>query len=100
MEAADVLFARLQGERETGLALEVDGATHDAARHLPHPFLPAAHETEIRPAGGQRRAERLPFAAGNVGASLTPFTRRRQQREGGGNHHADPLYAVGMRSIR
>jgi hypothetical protein len=30
-----VLLARLQGQREAGLAVEVDGTADDASRHLP-----------------------------------------------------------------
>ncbi len=37
--AADVLLARLQRQREAGLAVEVHGAADDAARHLAHEFL-------------------------------------------------------------
>src|SRR3989338_7047764 len=54
-----MLLARLQRQREARLAVQIDGAADDAPRHLAHQRLLAAHETEIRPAAGQRRAERL-----------------------------------------
>jgi hypothetical protein len=70
-----VLFARLEGEREAGTALHVDGAANDPARHLPDQRLPAGKETEVGASGTERNAERLALPAGDVRAS-TPLTRR------------------------
>ena len=62
LAAANVLLARLQRQREAGLAVEIDRAPDDAARHLAHVFHARGHEAEVRSARGQRHAERLPVA--------------------------------------
>ena len=78
--AADVLFPCLQGQ---GVALRPSRST---VRPMMRPGiwrtvrLAAAHESEIRTAGGQRNAQRLAVAAGDVGAGLAPTTRGLQHR--------------------
>ena len=59
------------------LAVEVDGAADDAARHLAHVFHACVvRKPEVRTARGQRHAERLAVAAGDVGALRAPLARR------------------------
>ena len=70
--AADVLLARLQREREARPAVDIERAADDAAGHLPHVLHARGHEAEVRAARGQRHAERLAFADGDVGAAARP----------------------------
>ena len=64
--------------RIPALPSDIDGASDDAPRHLPNVRLLAGHETEIRPAPGQRNAQRLPFPNCDIGAALSPLAWRRQ----------------------
>ena len=68
--AADVLFARLQSQHKGALAAIVRGLADDAARQFAHQRLGRRHEAEVRPAEGERHAQRLPFAHGHVRADL------------------------------
>ena len=98
--AADVLLARLQRQREAGLALGIHRAARDAPRHLAHVFHAAGHEADVGAAGGQRHAEGLRVAAGDVGAAVAPFARRREQRERHRIHGRDDERAVRARPAR
>ena len=97
--STDVLLARLQGQGKTGLAVQIDGAAHQAAGHLPHPFPPAAQKAEVGTAGRQRRTEWLTIAAGDVGASVAPFAGRFENRQCGGVDHRHRQCVVLVRPI-
>ena len=66
--AADVLLAGLQREDEAAFAAAVDGFAGDAARHAADELFAAGHDAEVRAAILHRRAERLAFGDGDVGA--------------------------------
>ena len=65
-----MLFPRLQGEHEAGLAVFVHGAAGDAAGHLADKLFGAGHDTQIRAAETERQAEALAFGHGDVRAHL------------------------------
>ena len=96
---ADVLFARLQGQGKTGLAIQIDGTADQAAGHLPYPFLPTAQEPEIGTARGQRRPQRLTIATNDIGAAFAPFTRRFENGQRRGIDHRDRQRLMAMRPI-
>ena len=68
--AADVLLAGLQREHEAALAAAVDRLAGDAARHAADELLAAGHDAEVRAAVLHRRAERVAFGDGDVGAPI------------------------------
>ncbi len=96
---ADMLLARLQGQGETLLAVQIHGPADDPARHLAHIVLAATHKSEIRPAGRQRRPERLTITAGNVSPDLAPLARGLEQRQRGRVDHRDHQCIMLMRPI-
>ena len=88
--AADVLLARLQGEHVPLAALRVAGGSHQAAGHLPHRRHARRHEADVRPAEGDRDAERLALGGHDVGAVRA---RRLEQGQRGRLDHRDQLRA-------
>ena len=86
--AADVLFAGLEGEGVTRIAVGVGGAPHDAPGHLTDEVLSAAQDAEVGTAGGEWRPEGLSLATDDVGPIacrfLSPFAGGRQDGEGQG----------------
>ena len=76
----DVLFARLQGQHETFIAVDIDGSTNNAPWHLTHQRLGAAEKSEIWPARGQRCTQWLAITTGDVSALTAPLTRWFQHR--------------------
>src|SRR6185295_9041502 len=68
--AADVLLARLEGEHEAALALDVARLARDPARHLAQEPLRRREEAERRPAEVEPVAERLALADADVHALL------------------------------
>ncbi len=99
LRSPDVLLPCLQGERIAGLALEIHRPADDAPRHLAHHCLFGAHEAEIGAARGQRRAQRLSLAAGDVGALAAPLTRRLEHGHRQRVDHTDREHIVGVREI-
>ena len=97
--APNVLLPRLQRERETLPAVQVEGAPDDAARHLPDQGLGAAEEAEVGPARGERRAEGLAFAAADVGARFTPLAGGFEHRHGDRVDHRDGERPVAVRPV-
>ena len=87
LATAYVLFARLQRQGKTWTPIEIDGASNDAARHLPHIFHTRRHEPKVWAAGRQRAAERLAIAHDNIRAALTPLCGRLEHGERSGVHH-------------
>ena len=83
--AADMLFARRQGQHETTLAAGVHGFAAKPARRLAHMFFAAGEQAQVRPTKQQPGAERLAFADHDIGAH---FARRldRAQRNDFGDH--------------
>ena len=91
--AADVLFARLQGEAVGGFAVAIDGYADKAAGHGALEAVARCHECGVRPAEAERHAEALRIADDDVGV---PFARRGEHGQGeqvGGDHQHR---AVGM----
>ena len=82
----DVLFARLKGENKSLPARCVRCAGHDAARHLADERFCRGHESEVRPAEGERNAERLALAGRDVEPLLTG---RLEQSQRDGVHRLD-----------
>jgi hypothetical protein len=100
--AADMLLARLQGQRKTGLTIEIDRAADDAPGHLPHQRLARGHEAEIGAAGRHRHAQRLAVADGDIGAlvfAARPTSGRLQQRQRQRIHHRNGQHVVRMRPV-
>ena len=95
LAAPNVLFPRLQGEREAGALVAVHGASGDAPGELTNKPLPGADEAEGRPAGGHRNPQRLAVAAGDVGAVAAPFARRLEHCQRQRIHHRNRQRAVG-----
>ena len=94
-----MLFARLQREGKSPLAVPVDRAADDAPGIWRTSASFAAQETEVRPAGGQRRPERLTIATRRCRRPGAPFARRREDGERGRVHQPDGEHAVGMRPV-
>ena len=78
-----MLLACLQGQSEAGIAVQVGCTADNAPGHLPDMVLLAGHEAEVRAARRHRYAQRLAFAAGNIGAVFAPLTGRPEQRQRG-----------------
>ena len=99
LAAADVLLARLQGQREARPAFGIECAPDDAPRHLAHVLHARRHEAEVGTARGERHAERLAFAAHDVGA---PFGRPcpRPTRPGGFSNASEVGLTTAMTSKR
>ena len=68
--AADVLLARLQGEHEPALAVDVLGLAGDPPRHPAHQRLGGGEEAERRAAEVEPVAERLALADRDVDPAL------------------------------
>ena len=84
-----MLLARLQGEREAGVARGIERAPDDAPGHLPHVLHARRHKAEVRPAGAQRHAERLTFPDRDIRAAGTPLPGGFEERERGGIDDGD-----------
>ena len=95
--AADVLFARLQGEAVGGFAVAIHRNTDEAAGHGAFEAVARCHECRVRPAEAERHAEALRVADDDVGV---PFAGRGEdgQREEVGRHYQHR--AVGMGDFR
>ena len=65
--AANMLFARCQGQNKSAPALLIGRLAHQPAGHLPHKFLARSNDTAIRSAESQGHAERLRLHRDNVG---------------------------------
>ena len=76
--AANMLLARGERQHKAAVAIGIHGFAANAARHLPHEFLAAGKEADMRPAKGQPDAETLAFADNNICAL---FARRGNRRE-------------------
>ena len=77
--AADMLFARLQGQAVGLVALRIDGHAHQAARHIALEFIARGQVARVRAAETERHAEALAVADDDVGA---PFARWREHGQG------------------
>ena len=77
----------------------IERAADDAAGHLPHVIESRRHEAEVRAARGQRHADRLAFADGDIRAPRAPLPRWLQQRERGRVDHRDRQCPARMRPV-
>src|SRR5690606_6376319 len=68
--AADMLFARLERQHVSALALRVGGDTGDTARHLANERLPAAEQANVRATIALGHAQRLPFRRDDIRSQL------------------------------
>ena len=99
LAAPNVLFARLQGQRESGLAIEIDRPADDAAWHLTHVFHARGHEPKVRSTGGQRHTQGLTIADDDIDAFGAPLARRFQDRKRHGIDHGNDQRTVRMRPV-
>lgn len=86
----------LQGQGEARLAVEIERAADDAPRQLAHKLLTTAEEPGIGSAGGERHAQGLCLAAGDIGARLAPVAGRREQGERDRVDDSDDQGVAGM----
>jgi hypothetical protein len=91
-----MLLARLQGEGEARVPGDIERASDDAPRHLPHVVHARRHEAEVRTTGGERHAERLTFADHDIRSARTPLSRGLEQRQRGGIDDGDHQERVRM----
>ncbi|MNM39129.1 hypothetical protein D3C81_499000 [compost metagenome] len=77
--AADMLFARLQGQAVRLVALRIDGHADQAARHIALELIARGQIARVRAAETERHAEALAVADDDVGA---PFARWREHGQG------------------
>ena len=94
-----MLFACLQGQRESFLAVEVGGTPNDAPRQLAHEFLLAGKDAEVWTARRQRNPKRLAVATDNIGTGRSPFARRLQRCERQRIDDADDQRTLRMRPV-
>ncbi len=99
--AADVLFARLQGEAVGRLAFGIDRHADQAARHRALVGIAAGHERRVRATETERHAEALRVADDDVGA---PFARcgdqgQGEQVGGNGDEAAARVHGIGQRLV-
>ena len=99
--AANVLFARLQREPKSALAVGIDRYSNQPARQVALEFVAGGKERGVRPAETHRHAEALARSDDHIGI---PFAGRRQQRQreqvcGGDHQRALGVDSFGERAI-
>ena len=77
--AANMLFARLQGQAQCLRSLGITRYTHESARHIALEGVSAGNETGMRAAETKRYTKPLGVAHSDIGA---PFARRLQHCQG------------------
>ncbi len=65
-----MLFARLQREHIRARAIRIHGLARNAAGQVAHKLLRCSHKANIRPAKGERKAQRLSVADGHIRAVI------------------------------
>jgi hypothetical protein len=68
--AADMLLASLQREDPAAAAAAINSLARNATGHAADELLFAGHDAEVRTSIEERRAERLPFSDGHIGAQV------------------------------
>ena len=85
--ATNVLFARLQREPKSALAVGIDRYSNQSARQIALEFVASGEECGVRTAETHRHAEALARSHDHVGIPFAGWSQQRQREQVGGGDH-------------